>query len=81
MNDKDKSEEYLKDLNEWQDRMYSPGEYLGGKLPPLLKYGNRKIVKPWVWATLVILGLIFGLALLNMVMYFVNGKGLSFLNL
>jgi hypothetical protein len=81
MDDKQKAGQYLKDLNEWQDKMYSPGAYLGGNLPPVLKYGNRKIIKPWAVVSLVILGLMVGLAIVNMIMYFINGKGLSFLNL
>ena len=80
MDDKEKSGEYLNDLNKWQDNMYSPGAYLGGNLPPVLKYGNRKIIKPWAITFLVIIVLLFGLALLNMIMYFINDKGLTFLN-
>lgn len=81
MDEKSESKEYLQDLNKWQDSMYSPGAYLGGDLPPVLKYGNRKIIKPWVWVSLIIFGSLFGLALLNMAVYFINGKSLSFLNL
>jgi hypothetical protein len=76
MDEKEKAKEYLKDINEWQDKMYSPGAYLGGNLPPVLKYGNRKIIKPWVWISLIILGLMFGLALVNMIFYFINGRSL-----
>jgi hypothetical protein len=76
MGEKEKAKEYLKDLSEWQNNMYSPGAYLGGNLPPVLKHGNRKIIKPWVWISLIIFGLMFGLALLNLIFYFINGRGL-----
>lgn len=76
MNEKDKAKEYIKDLSDWQDKMYSPGAYLGGNLPPIVKYGNRKIIKPWALILLIIIGLLFALALVNMIVYFFNGKGL-----
>ena len=41
MEEKDKAKEYIKDLNEWQDKMYSPGEYLGGKF--LKTPANQKV--------------------------------------
>ena len=78
MDEREKSEEYFKDHKEWQDSMYSPGKYLGGNLPPILKHGNRKVIKPWAVISLIILGTLIGLAILNMVVYFINGKGLFY---
>lgn len=33
-------QEYLKDMEEWQEHQFSPGYYLGGNLPPYVKYRN-----------------------------------------
>lgn len=30
--------EYLNDQEEWQQHQYDPGHYLGGNLPPQIKY-------------------------------------------
>jgi hypothetical protein len=53
MDNQAKTKEYFKDFKEWQDRMYSPGEYLGGKMPPIVKYGSRKILRPLAWFILL----------------------------
>ena len=74
MDQQEKAKEYLKDLNEWQNKMYSPGEYLGGKLPPLLKHGNRKFVKPYAWITLLFFGTVFVIALYLMARFFITGS-------
>lgn len=65
MNEKEKSEEYINDLKQWQDKMYSPGEYLGGKLTPFIKYGNRKVVKGYAWFIIIILTLVVIITVLN----------------
>lgn len=55
MDQQKKSTEYLNDIKEWQNKMYSPGEYLGGKLPPIIQHGNRKLIKYWVWLSVAVL--------------------------
>lgn len=34
-------DEYLRDLRDWNEHMYSPGHWTGGRIPPALKYGGR----------------------------------------
>ena len=58
------SEKYFKDLAEWQNNQYSPGYFLGGRIPFSLKQFGKK---PWfrvitaiyliLFFTLVIFGL------------------------
>ncbi len=36
---------FLKDIEEWQNHQYDPGYFLGGKIPPYIKNpGNRKLL-------------------------------------
>ena len=35
-----KKDDYLSDLEEWQEHQYSKGYYTGGKLPPSVKYSG-----------------------------------------
>jgi hypothetical protein len=34
---------YQKDLQDWQEKQYQPGEYTGGKFPPIFKYPSPKL--------------------------------------
>lgn len=36
-----KKSEYLDDLKQWGEKQYLPGAYLGGNLPPYIKYSNK----------------------------------------
>lgn len=65
MNDEEKSEQYLKDLKDWQNNMNSPGAYLGGNMPPLVKYGNRRLLKPWAYFGLALITLLIILSAYN----------------
>jgi hypothetical protein len=33
---------YIDDLKEWNNNMYSPGHYTGGRMPMDVKYGGNK---------------------------------------
>mgnify|MGYP006925658436 CR=1 FL=1 len=33
---------YIDDLKEWNNNMYSPGHYTGGRMPMDVKYGGKK---------------------------------------
>jgi hypothetical protein len=41
-----KKDEYIKDLENWQEKQYLPGEFLGSNVPPFMKYGsqNKKVI-------------------------------------
>jgi len=38
-----KPNNYLNDLQDWQNKQYQPGEFLGGKFSPAFKYGSKKL--------------------------------------
>ncbi|MGB9905186.1 MAG: hypothetical protein ACPLQO_11050 [Desulfotomaculales bacterium] len=37
----DEMGDFLRDLNEWGEKQYSPGHWTGGNLPPHFKYGGK----------------------------------------
>lgn len=39
------NKDYLKDLEEWQNKQYTPGYYVGGKFNPAMKYFGKKLIK------------------------------------
>lgn len=58
---KNKNSDYTEDFKEWQEKQFQPGEYLGGKLPPHLKWPNRGLGFLYFLVgviTLIILGMI-----------------------
>lgn len=51
-----KKDAYINDLNEWQEHQYSPGYFLGGKIPPYLKYSrNNRFAAGYI---LLVIGLV-----------------------
>lgn len=59
-----KEDNYTKDLKEWQEKQYQPGEYLGGKFSPIFKYASKKLgILLLVIGTFVILTSIFLIAM------------------
>lgn len=43
MTNKNDSQQYNNDLEQWQRNQYIPGAYTGGNFPPHIKYGGKKI--------------------------------------
>lgn len=39
--DRDRLDNYLEDLREWNDHQYDPGYWVQGRVPPQIKYGGR----------------------------------------
>ena len=39
-------DDFIKDMKEWQNNIYNPGRFVGGEIPPYLKWGkkNRKLI-------------------------------------
>ena len=59
--DKEHPSEYLNDLEEWQNHQYDPGHYLGGNLPPQLKYGLGTVGGKYLGVLLLIIGVMSGI--------------------
>ncbi|MFP4514740.1 MAG: hypothetical protein ACLFNO_01915 [Parcubacteria group bacterium] len=63
MNKKSESQKYSEDLNEWQKKQYQPGVYTGGKFPPDIKYGAKKV--GYIFLVQGFLMIFLGLALMT----------------
>lgn len=48
---------YVEEIIEWQEKQYLPGEYLGGKLPPHLRWPTRRL--GFVFLSCSIIGFVF----------------------
>lgn len=52
---KKKPDDYLQDLQDWQNHQYTPGYYTGGRIPPQLKHGRKRMGYLYLF-----LGIIYG---------------------
>lgn len=64
--------EYLNDLEEWQNHQYDPGHYLGGNIPPQLKYGLGTKSGKYLGVVFLMLGVMSGV---GVVFSFIEGTG------
>ncbi|MZP30325.1 hypothetical protein GTO91_11445 [Heliobacterium undosum] len=60
--------EYLNDMAEWGNQQYNPGRYLGGELPPHLKY-PKPIVR---WMARISLIFIVGSVIYQLIQFSVQ---------
>lgn len=66
-----KNENYIDELNEWQEHQYDPGYYTSGKIHPLL----RKPGKPKVYGVFMIaISLLFSIPLIIIVVKSLSNK-------
>jgi hypothetical protein len=70
---KRESDQYMKDLMEWQDKQYLPGYFLGGKIPlPLKQFGKKPWFRGLTAVYLIVFGLALAFAIFEMVQYIIQ---------
>lgn len=70
---KQESDQYIKDLAEWQDKQYLPGYYLGAKMPlPLKQLGKKRWFRGITLVYLIIFGVALAFAIFQMVQYIIE---------
>lgn len=47
-------EKRIKETDEWNRKQYIPGSYIGGNLPPYLKYGRKSILSTIILSVVII---------------------------
>lgn len=76
----DHPSQFLNDLTDWQEHQYDPGRYLGGNLPPQLKYASENKSGKALSIVYIIVGIISTLMVITPILFNVSSN-ISFIGL